>query len=221
MGRKRGALHRLITIVVVLFIGMALGVSLGESMVSERVKNLQVENESLRRWLEGNITAYNEKINLYEREIRSLKDQIEIEVLGIYFSPKGGCAQAIIDLIRSANKSIHVLIYSFTLDSIGYALVEAYKRGIDVKVVFEKGQVTEYSEYLRLRAAGVPVRNDTNPNLMHNKIMIVDSEIVVTGSYNWSRSAEEENNENMIIVRSRRIANEYERIFEEIWARGV
>ncbi|MBS7604886.1 MAG: phospholipase D family protein [Candidatus Bathyarchaeia archaeon] len=228
MSKRRQALHHLITIVVVLFIGLALGSSLGEYRLMERVKELQVENETLQRWLEGNITAYNERINLYNSEIRSLKEQIdilksqvEIEVLGIYFSPRGGCAKSIIDLIRSANKSIHIMIYSFTLDSIGYELIRAYQRGVDVKIVFEKGQITEYSEYLRLKETGVPVRNDTNPALMHNKVMIIDSEIVVTGSYNWTKSAEEENDENIIIIRSKKIAGEYERVFEKIWARGV
>ncbi|MEM2351669.1 MAG: phospholipase D-like domain-containing protein [Thermoproteota archaeon] len=56
---------------------------------------------------------------------------------------------------------------------------------------------------------------------MHNKVMIVDSEIVVTGSYNWSESAEERNDENIIIIKSGRIAEEYERIFEGIWSRGI
>jgi len=56
---------------------------------------------------------------------------------------------------------------------------------------------------------------------MHNKVMIIDSEIVVTGSYNWSVSAEERNDENIIIVRSRKIAEEYERKFEEIWMKSV
>lgn len=213
MRRRRAAPH-VITIIVVLFIGLALGNFLGESRLMEKIEELQEENISLRGWLEGNITAY-------ENQIEYLRSQLEIEVLGVYFSPSGGCAQAIINLIGSANRSIHILIYSFTLDSIGDALIAAYRRGVDVRVVFEKDQITRYSEYWRLREAGVPVRNDTNPYLMHNKVMIVDSEIVVTGSYNWSESAEERNNENIVIIRSKKIAEGYERIFEEIWSRSV
>ncbi|MEM1515434.1 MAG: phospholipase D-like domain-containing protein [Thermoproteota archaeon] len=76
---------------------------------------------------------------------------LKLRFLGIYFSPRGGCAQAIISLIEPANKSIHVLIYSFTLDSIGDALIAAYERGVDVKVVFEKDQIARYSKYWRLR----------------------------------------------------------------------
>lgn len=175
----------------------------------------------LQNWLEGNITFYREKIALLEEYADELKKQLNIEVLGVYFSPKGGCKDALIGWINRANISIHILIYSFTLDQIGEALIEAYGRGIDVKVVFERDQVTKDSEYWKLKEAGIPARNDTNPKLMHHKIMIIDGEIVVTGSYNWSKSAEEWNNENLIIIRSREIAKKYEEEFEKILNEGV
>ncbi|MEM1561742.1 MAG: phospholipase D-like domain-containing protein [Candidatus Bathyarchaeia archaeon] len=227
MAKRRIALQA-ITSLTVLLIGLALGSLLGESRLDERVKEIREENENLKRWLKGNITIYksqieslNSEIKALSNQIKQLNEQLEIEILGIYFSPRGGCARAIINLINSANKSIHVLIYSFTFDSIGYALIDAYRRGVDVKIVFEKNEVKDYSVYWMLREAGVSVRNDTNPSLMHNKVMIIDSEIVVTGSYNWSVSAEERNDENIIIVRSRKIAEEYERKFEEIWMKSV
>lgn len=102
-----------------------------------------------------------------------------------------------------------------------------YNRGVEVKVVFEKGQISQYSEYQRLKAAGINVRNDTNSNLMHNKIMIVDSTIVLTGSFNWSASAEERNNENLIIcileriIKSAYIAVIYDQEFEKIWNESI
>ncbi len=65
--------------------------------------------------------------------------------MGAYFSPKGGCAEQIIYWIGQANTSIHVLIYSFTLSNIADALINAKNRGVDVKVVFEKGQISQYS----------------------------------------------------------------------------
>lgn len=150
-----------------------------------------------------------------------MKEKIRVEILGTYFSPKGGCRDVIIKWIRSANSSIHVLIYSFTLDLIAEELIDAYKRGVDVKVLFEKSQISAYSEYGRLKEAGVPVRNDTNPDFMHNKVMIIDRELVFTGSYNWSKSAEEDNDENLIIIKSMEIAEKYEEKFEEIWNKGV
>lgn len=142
------------------------------------------------------------------------------EILGIYFSPKGGCAEQIIYWIGRANTSVHVLIYSFTLPNIADALIDAKNRGVDVKVVFEKGQISQYSQYFRLASAGISVRNDTNPDYMHNKVAIIDDIIVLTGSYNWSSSAENSNNENLIIIKSADVAREYETVFYRIWEHG-
>ncbi|MBS7629295.1 hypothetical protein KEJ23_04900, partial [Candidatus Bathyarchaeota archaeon] len=86
------------------------------------------------------------------------------------------------------------------------------------KVVFEKDDLTGYSEYGKLKDAGIQVRVDTNPALMHNKVAVIDGLITITGSYNWSRSAEERNNENMLILRSVEVASTYESEFNKIWS---
>ncbi|MCX8170390.1 MAG: phospholipase D family protein [Candidatus Bathyarchaeota archaeon] len=225
----------LISIVFALIIGLAIGNYLSEVKYREERERVKIELAEkdrkieelselvsvLQVWLEGNMTFYGEKIALLEEHISELEKQLKIRVLGIYFSPKGGCASAIINWIKRANSSIYILIYSFTLDSIGEALIEAYNRGVDVKAVFEKGQITQYSEYWRLRDAGIPVRNDTNPKSMHHKVMIIDGEIIITGSYNWSKTAEEENNENLIIIKDRDIARKYEEEFEKIWIESI
>jgi len=143
-----------------------------------------------------------------------------VQVLGTYFSPKGGCAERIIYWINRANTSVHVLIYSFTLPNIAEALIDAKNRGVDVKIVFEKEQISQYSQYFRLASAGISVRNDTNPDYMHNKVAIIDGVIVMTGSYNWSSSAENSNNENLIIIKSADVAREYETVFYRIWEHG-
>lgn len=206
---------------VILVVGFVsaflLGLILGSSITAQRVGILEgqlaqrdAQMEVLQGWLRGNITYY-------EAQISTLRQQLEVEVLGVYFSPKGGCAQQVINWINRANKTIHILIYSFTLDSIGDALINAHRRGVDVKIVFEKSQISMYSEYRTLRSAGIMVRNDTNPSYMHNKVMIIDGLIVFTGSFNWSASAEGENNENLIIIRSTYVASIYEKEFEKIW----
>ncbi|MGQ9515295.1 MAG: phospholipase D-like domain-containing protein [Thermoproteota archaeon] len=119
-----------------------------------------------------------------------------------------------------ANKTIHVLIYGFTLDSIGDAILCAYRRRIDVKIVFERSQNNKYSEYFRLEDAGVQVRNDTNPALMHHKVAIIDGSIILIGSFNWSTSAEEENNENLLIIRNEAWVQVFELEFQRIWSTG-
>lgn len=139
------------------------------------------------------------------------------EIIGIYFSPNGGCEQQVIYWIDKANSSIYIMIYSFTLDSISESLIDAHDRGVEIKIVFEKNQVSKYSEYSILLNVGIDVRNDTNPKLMHNKVMIIDELIVLTGSYNWSTSAETKNNENLIVIKSETIAELYKDKFLEIY----
>ena len=138
-----------------------------------------------------------------------------------YFCPEDECAAHLIALIDSANTSVHAAVYSFTLDPVADALIRAKERGVDVKVVVEKDQLSEYSEYERLKGAGVEVRVDSNPASMHNKFAVIDGRIVVTGSFNWSRNADQRNDENMLGVRSGSLAFDYEKEFQEIFGSGA
>ena len=134
----------------------------------------------------------------------------------VCFSPDEDCKAELLSWLSRANTSIHVMIYSFTLDDIANALVYAYHRGVDVKVIMEKQQATDKSEYENLKKAGVPIKLDSNPEYMHHKVAVIDRKIVVTGSFNWSEHAQK-NNENMIILMDHQVAWEYEREFEAIW----
>ena len=161
------------------------------------------------------------KIDELTNQIATLQAQVEIEILGVYFSPDGQCKFKVIEWIGRANSSIHILIYSFTLDSVSDALITAYNEGVEIKVVFEKSQISHYSEYQKLETLGVSVRNDTNSKLMHHKVMIIDEKIVLTGSFNWSKSGQESNNENLIVIKSMYIADIYEDEFQEIWINSI
>ena len=209
-----------------------------KAQIAEQERTLYEKDETI-EGLTGQVEELNaklkqvsEKLTEKDKTIESLTDQIEelnaelsevseTRILGIYFSPRGECEDQIIYWIGRANSTIHVLIYSFTLDSISEALITAHNRGVEAMAVFEKSQITQYSEYQKLRAAGIPVRNDTNTKLMHHKVMIIDGMIVLTGSFNWSKSAQEYNNENLIIIQSTYIAAFYEEEFQEMWAESV
>jgi phosphatidylserine/phosphatidylglycerophosphate/cardiolipin synthase-like enzyme len=139
----------------------------------------------------------------------------------VCFSRVDDCSLIIVNLIDSAEKYVHVAIYSFTLDSLGDALIRARDRGVDVKVVVENEQVeVKGSEYEKLLEAGVDVRLDGNQYLMHHKFIVVDGRVVVTGSYNWSYSAEERNDENMIVVSNPDVARLYEAEFQRVWGQA-
>jgi phosphatidylserine/phosphatidylglycerophosphate/cardiolipin synthase-like enzyme len=118
-----------------------------------------------------------------------------------FFSPKGGCAAAIVGAIGRAEKTIHVQAYSFTSAPIAAALVAAHKRGVKTQVILDKSQQTErYSEADFLQHAGVAVFIDSAHGIAHNKVMILDGHTVITGSFNFSKAAEESNAENLLII---------------------
>ena len=142
---------------------------------------------------------------------------IQETVEAVYFCPEDDCADNLIMRIGSAKETLHIAIYSFTLDEIGDAVINAYERGVEVKVVFEEGQISQYSEYEKLKSSGIPVKKDSNPSYMHNKFAVIDNEIVVTGSFNWSKNADERNDENLIIIKNKELAQKYEAEFQEIY----
>jgi phosphatidylserine/phosphatidylglycerophosphate/cardiolipin synthase-like enzyme len=138
-----------------------------------------------------------------------------------YFSPDDSIASQIIAAIQNAEKSIYFMAFSFTSDPIAEALIERAADGLPVAGVFEESQYhsNKGGEYDRLDEAGLDVYLDGNERNMHHKVFIIDSEVVIMGSYNFSNSAEERNDENTLIIHSPEVAAQYlaefERVFEE------
>ncbi len=153
--------------------------------------------------------------------IKHLDIPIKERSVKVYFSPQGGAQNAIIDVIRSAKKEIFVAMYYFTSRPIAQAIVDAKKRGVDVKVLLDESQLTEkFSKYKYLLKSGIDIRIDKGEGLMHNKFAIVDNRILITGSYNWTRSAEVRNRENLLIIDNRFLAERYILEFKRLWRKG-
>jgi phosphatidylserine/phosphatidylglycerophosphate/cardiolipin synthase-like enzyme len=123
--------------------------------------------------------------------------------ISAYFTPNGGCTQAVVDALGSARASVLVQAYSFTSAPIAKALVDAHKRNVDVQVILDKSQRTaKYSSANFLANEGIPTYIDAAHKIAHNKVMIVDGKTVITGSFNFTKSAEEGNAENLLVISS-------------------
>jgi phosphatidylserine/phosphatidylglycerophosphate/cardiolipin synthase-like enzyme len=134
----------------------------------------------------------------------------------IYFSPKGGCTQAIVRELKAARQSILIQAYSFTSAPIAAALVEAARRGVLIEVVLDKSNKTgKYSAADFVAHAGIPTWLDEKHAIAHNKVMILDEATVITGSFNFTKAAEESNAENILILRSPELASRYTQQFIE------
>lgn len=133
----------------------------------------------------------------------------------VYFSPNGGGTGALVAAIRAARTSILVQAYSFTSAPIAEALVQAHRRGVKVSVILDRSQRTErYSGLTFLQHAGVPVVVDSSHAIAHNKVMVFDGETVATGSFNFTKAAEEKNAENLLLIRDAGLAVAYIRNWE-------
>jgi phosphatidylserine/phosphatidylglycerophosphate/cardiolipin synthase-like enzyme len=127
-----------------------------------------------------------------------------------YFSPNGGCTEAIINQIDNAKSEILVQAYSFTSAPIAKALTDAFKRGVKVQAILDKSQRSEkYTSATFLSNSGIPTYIDDKHAIAHNKIMIIDRETVITGSFNFTKAAEEKNAENLLIIRNKELAKVY------------
>jgi phosphatidylserine/phosphatidylglycerophosphate/cardiolipin synthase-like enzyme len=122
-------------------------------------------------------------------------------VRGVYFSPNGGATEAVVREINEARSTIFVQAYSFTSAPIADALVKAHRRGVAVTVILDKSQRTEhYSAATFLAHAGIPTYIDAAHAIAHNKIILIDDAIIITGSFNFTKAAEEHNAENLLIL---------------------
>lgn len=120
-----------------------------------------------------------------------------------YFSPKGGCSAAIVAEIDAARQTLDIQAYSFTSTPIAKAVREAFERGVKVRVILDKSQRTEqYSSATYLLNATVPVWIDAKHAIAHNKVLLIDGKVLITGSFNLTASAENSNAENILVIKS-------------------
>jgi phospholipase D len=142
----------------------------------------------------------------------SLSDPVLIETseIDLCFTPPSGCSKIIADLISKANESIYVQAYGITSTEIVDELIYAHARGVKVRVLLDKSNLQDrYSKMKLLQEAGIDVSIDKVTGIAHNKVIIIDLQKVITGSFNFTKSADSRNTENVIMVNDKEIAGRY------------
>jgi Phosphatidylserine/phosphatidylglycerophosphate/cardiolipin synthases and related enzymes len=137
--------------------------------------------------------------------------------INVYFSPLGSATEAVVRELGNAKQEILVQAYSFTSAPIAKALVDAHKRGVKVTVVLDRSQrSTKYSSADFVNNAGIPTYIDAKHAIAHNKIMIIDGATLITGSFNFTKAAEEKNAENLLVIKGdTELVKKYLANFEE------
>ena len=135
-----------------------------------------------------------------------------------YFSPRDDCPGAIAGLFARVRRWADVCVFTITDDRIAEAILSAHRRGVKLRIITDDDKSSDRgSDVCRLGKVGVAVRVDRSEYHMHHKFALYDRKTLLTGSYNWTRSAAEHNEENFIVTKDRGLLNRFTKAFDELW----
>ncbi len=138
----------------------------------------------------------------------------------VHFMPGEEGVTRLMQLVEGCRSSLDVCVFTITDDRISRALLDAHRRGIRLRVLTDDEKSNDLgSDIVQLRRAGIPLRTDDSPAHMHNKFALFDHARLVTGSYNWTRSAASENQENYLVTDDPALVSRYRVEFERLWER--
>jgi cardiolipin hydrolase len=138
----------------------------------------------------------------------------------VYFSPGDECIRRLLSLLGAARRSLDICVFTITDDRITSAIVAAQRRGVAVRIISDNDKAGDLgSDIEGLEKAGVKVRLDDSPHHMHHKFVVVDGKLLLNGSFNWTRSASLNNQENFLISDDARFVAAFAKEFEKLWAK--
>lgn len=135
-----------------------------------------------------------------------------------YFSPGDTCRNVIISQINTSVKQLNICVFTISDDIISEAILTSHQRGTKIRIITDNDKShDEGSDIAQLAKAGIPVKMDRTENHMHHKFMVTDEKAIITGSYNWTRSAARYNQENIVLSREAGLVKSYLKEFENLW----
>ena len=148
------------------------------------------------------------------------KKNTNTDQVRVYFSPGIDCRNAINSQLKSAKKIIDICVFTITDNDIVEEIMNAKKRGVIVRVISDDDKSLDRgSDISRMAQVNIPVKLDQTNKHMHHKFMLIDKKTVLTGSYNWTRSAASSNEENIIILSNEGLCHRFQSEFDQLWAK--
>ena len=205
-----------------------------EEFINSDMKETDLENffESHQKISKGNILQLQNMIDKIFEEKKNLeKYKLIINfiikkyfkpkpvICECYFFPNPSNEQRVVNMFRTCKKSLDLAIFTFTRDSIAQAVLEAYQRGVKVRCIGDDGNSKVKGSDVRLLASiGIPCKTDNNLRFhMHNKMAILDNSVVITGSFNWTSQAVNKNQDNILFIEDKNIAQQYTDYYNKMW----
>mgnify|MGYP001364631795 FL=1 len=145
------------------------------------------------------------------------KDKNEVENR-CYFSPGDDCENAIVSCIKNAKHSVKICVFTISENLITNEIIAAKERGVSVTIITDNDKLNDKGSDIRwLADEGIRIRIDESSGHMHHKFCIVDKETLLTGSYNWTKSAADRNQENLLVTEDSKMVRAYLNEYEKIW----
>ena len=171
-----------------------------------REQLLSPEAKGIMDWLEDVVKAF------------SKTAQQEDDESHVFFSPGDDCPTIICRLFERAEQSVDICVFTITDDRVTQAIRDAYVRGVNIRVITDNDKALDPgSDVDRMSGLGIPLRVDKSPHHMHHKYAIFDKTTTLTGSYNWTRSADHHNEENFLTTDDPTITRPFIGHFEKLW----
>ncbi len=169
----------------------------------------------------GSTTDQKKVIDWLEDVVRLLKPAKEngkTVTTEAYFSPGNKCRTRIRSLLRQARSSVDICLFTITDNEISDVIAETHNRKVSVRIITDDEKSNDTgSDIHRLSQAGVDIRIDRSPFHMHHKFALFDESILLCGSYNWTRSAAEKNEENIVVLNDEHLVTKFSDVFNDLW----
>ncbi len=169
--------------------------------------NTEKNQMALLKWLKQTIKV-----------LDKVKSNYHVEPAKVFFSPGKQCVNNIIDCILNAQQCIHVCVFTISDNRVRDALIAAHKKGIAIRIISDNQKSQDKgSDIFSLAFSGISVRLDVSENHMHHKFVVFDERVLINGSFNWTRSASEYNEENIMLLYEKNMIQKFLYKFEELW----
>ena len=164
------------------------------------------KNAQIITWLEEAVKTINVAVM-----VKTVRNEV-------YFSPGTDCLKAILSELGSATRTIDICVFTISDNRIANQIKYCYQKGVKIRILTDNDKTYDTgSDIDELAKNRIPVRIDRTSNHMHHKFAIIDSKSVITGSYNWTRSAERYNHENVLITDEAGVVTKYQKEFNKLW----
>ena len=194
---------------------------LGQQLDAGRIRFLRNRAFDIARdAMRGEPGATLEVLRWLEQVVKTLDaaDEAAQVVSSAYFSPGDTCLRRLCDLMRGCRDTLDICVFTIADDRLTEAILDCHARGVQVRVVSDNDkQHDSGSDIDRLRARGVQVRVDDAPSHMHHKFALFDGRVLANGSFNWTRSATRDNDENLVVSDDANLVRVFGLQFGKLW----